>query len=98
MTNLTHDTTGCDFCGQDLHANGHLSSSDMMISTTTYDADGDPAKTMETAPEGANQDYIVFCPDCTDIAVTEWNKLLSSLMDYGNGKTFLPLHTPEDKS
>ena len=78
------DEQACDYCGQLIIVNGHRSSTDMLICTTTY-TDTEVNKTMEQEPDGISQDYIVICPDCTKVAVRAWNKMVRSIKSTSAG-------------
>jgi hypothetical protein len=62
----------CDICNQEIRGE----SVDLMITTTTYDETGEPAKTMESAPQGIEEDYVVACKQCEQDAVAAWNEML----------------------
>ena len=65
-------TQTCDICNSAIHGE----SVDLMITTTTYDEAGEPAKTMESAPPGIEEDYVVVCRECELDAVAAWNEML----------------------
>lgn len=78
------DAAACDFCGQLIVENGHDYSNDIMISTTLYEADGSPRKTMEpTSVVHTDVDYIVICPDCEGPMFHAWNMLAQKLITNG---------------
>jgi len=75
----------CDYCGQLFVKAGHDYSNDIMISTTLYEANGEPRKTMEpTSTVHTDVDYICICPECEGPLFKAWNELADKLLTRRN--------------
>jgi hypothetical protein len=74
---------GCDYCGQKIKGQ-HMATTDIQISSTYYDGNGDITSTHERVPDGLLEDYIIICTDCTDEVVQAWNTLVQSIVTRRN--------------
>ncbi len=70
-------TSTCDICKETIKD----LSIDITIGMTTFDENGDPVKTMQSATSElkCDQDYVTVCINCTDKVKNLWYKFLDGL-------------------